>query len=228
MFGSTEILLLLLRVWRSSLGSCLLPVMQAILERMPGSPLSVSRFVFATGDFPRIDPHHAPVDLFAVFYSFGWTPLQGLYPSEVLSFENRAKGLSLQTIAAQVFGLINTFGMPSALAALKWKSTFLTPLPGDFIMIAERPLMVQPTSSLPAGMRWASQSSITGLSRLSNCLWRTWTPYLLTDIPRRRASSWLETLEPWSRPRKRWFCLRDRDCADVMVGEGDCSLAHSD
>jgi hypothetical protein len=36
----------------------------------------------------------AMVYLFQVVYSFGWTPLQALYPVEVLSFEMRAKGMA--------------------------------------------------------------------------------------------------------------------------------------
>jgi hypothetical protein len=57
-----------------------------------------------------------------VVYSFGYTPLQALYPAEVLAFEVRAKGLALQGWITNAFGLINTFGLPSALAALTWKS----------------------------------------------------------------------------------------------------------
>jgi hypothetical protein len=57
-----------------------------------------------------------------VFFSFGWTPLQALYPAEVLRYENRAKGLALQGWCTSAFSLINTFGLPSALAALDWKS----------------------------------------------------------------------------------------------------------
>jgi hypothetical protein len=60
--------------------------------------------------------------LFMVFFSFGWTPLQALYPAEVLTFENRAKGLALQALCTNSFSLINTFGLPSALKALGWKT----------------------------------------------------------------------------------------------------------
>lgn len=59
--------------------------------------------------------------LWSVFFSFGWTPLQGLYPTEVLAYEVRAKGLALQSWCANVFSLINTFGIPSALEAISWK-----------------------------------------------------------------------------------------------------------
>lgn len=59
--------------------------------------------------------------LWNVFFSFGWTPLQGLYPAEILSYEVRAKGIALQGWFAAVFSLINTFGIPDAMKALGWK-----------------------------------------------------------------------------------------------------------
>lgn len=59
-----------------------------------------------------------------VFFSFGWTPLQALYPAEVLSYQNRAKGLALQGWVTSAVSCINTFGLPPALAKLNWKSEF--------------------------------------------------------------------------------------------------------
>jgi hypothetical protein len=59
-----------------------------------------------------------------VTFSFGWTPLQGLYPAEVLTFENRAKGLSLQGWVTSLCSLINTFGLPPALGKLKYISEY--------------------------------------------------------------------------------------------------------
>ena len=53
-----------------------------------------------------------------VFFSVGWTPLQALYPAEILSYENRAKGLALQGWGASASGLINTFGLPPALGKI--------------------------------------------------------------------------------------------------------------
>jgi hypothetical protein len=76
--------------------------------------------------------------LFMMTFSFGFTPLQyvsratgperplkkyrGLYPTEVLSFENRAKGLSLQSWVTSLCSLINTFGLPPALGAIGYIS----------------------------------------------------------------------------------------------------------
>jgi len=47
----------------------------------------------------------AMVYLFQVCYSFGWTPMQALYPVEVLSFEMRAKGMAFSNlfVAAGMF-----------------------------------------------------------------------------------------------------------------------------
>ncbi|KAF8895382.1 CobB/CobQ-like glutamine amidotransferase domain-containing protein [Infundibulicybe gibba] len=59
--------------------------------------------------------------LFMVVFSFGWTPMQALYPAEVLSYEARAKGLGFLGIVSQTSTLINTFGLPVALEKLAWK-----------------------------------------------------------------------------------------------------------
>lgn len=40
----------------------------------------------------------AMIYIFQMTYSFGWTPLQALYPVEVLSFEMRAKGMAFSNM----------------------------------------------------------------------------------------------------------------------------------
>jgi hypothetical protein len=82
-----------------------------------------------------------------VFYSFGWTPLQALYPAEVLPFEVRAKGLVLQGWVTSAASCINTFGFPSALAALNWK-TYLIFMSWDVIGIIVIFLFVVETKQL--------------------------------------------------------------------------------
>jgi len=72
--------------------------------------------------------------LFMVFFSFGWTPLQALYPAEVLAYENRAKGLALQGWVTSAVSMINTFGLPPALKALNWK-TYLIFMAWDVVGI---------------------------------------------------------------------------------------------
>jgi hypothetical protein len=76
-------------------------------------------------DLPEADPLLSFIGfiyLFMVFFSVGWTPLQGLYPAEVLKTENRSKGMAFQSITTQAVSCINTFGLPSALAALGYKT----------------------------------------------------------------------------------------------------------
>ena len=82
-----------------------------------------------------------------VFFSFGWTPLQALYPAEVLSFENRAKGLALQGLVTSAVSCINTFGLPSALAALPWQ-TYLIFMSWDVVGIVLIYLFVVETKQL--------------------------------------------------------------------------------
>ena len=44
----------------------------------------------------------AMVYIFQVCYSFGWTPMQALYPVEVLSFEMRAKGMAFSNLFVSI------------------------------------------------------------------------------------------------------------------------------
>jgi hypothetical protein len=76
-----------------------------------------------------------------VIFSFGWTPMQALYPAEVLSYQSRAKGLAFLNVVTQGASCINTFGwvlypctchaymyltrfvsLPVALEKLGWKT----------------------------------------------------------------------------------------------------------
>ncbi|KFY46206.1 hypothetical protein V494_00558 [Pseudogymnoascus sp. VKM F-4513 (FW-928)] len=64
----------------------------------------------------------AMIYIFQAVYSFGWTPLQALYPVEVLSFEMRAKGMAFSSLFVNIGTLINQFGFPVALEQIKWKT----------------------------------------------------------------------------------------------------------
>jgi hypothetical protein len=44
----------------------------------------------------------AMIYIFQAVYSFGWTPLQALYPVEVLSFEMRAKGMAFSSLFVNI------------------------------------------------------------------------------------------------------------------------------
>lgn len=62
------------------------------------------------------------INMESVVFSVGFTALQALYPSEVLSYEQRAKGMAVQGAAAQIAGLFNQFGMPVAIQKIAWKT----------------------------------------------------------------------------------------------------------
>ena len=60
--------------------------------------------------------------IFGIVYSIGMTPLQALYPVEVLSFEMRAKGMAFSSLAVNAAGLLNQFAWPVSLAAISWRT----------------------------------------------------------------------------------------------------------
>jgi hypothetical protein len=62
------------------------------------------------------------VYLFQIFYSVGWTPLQALYPVEVLSYEMRAKGMAFSSLFTNAAMLVMQFGIPVALKNIAWKT----------------------------------------------------------------------------------------------------------
>src|SRR3954447_15734965 len=47
--------------------------------------------------------------IFGAVYSIGFTPLQALYPVEVLSFEMRAKGMGFSGFSVAAAGMLNQF-----------------------------------------------------------------------------------------------------------------------
>jgi MFS family permease len=60
--------------------------------------------------------------LFGTVYSIGYTPLQALFPVEVLSFEMRAKGMAFSGLSVNIAGLLNQFAWPIALERISWKT----------------------------------------------------------------------------------------------------------
>ncbi|KPM39527.1 hypothetical protein AK830_g7028 [Neonectria ditissima] len=62
------------------------------------------------------------VYIFQISYSVGWTPLQALYPVEVLSYEIRAKGMAFSSLFTSAAMLVMQFGMPVALKNIAWKT----------------------------------------------------------------------------------------------------------
>lgn len=60
--------------------------------------------------------------IFGAVFSFSLTPLQALYPVEVLSYEMRAKGMAFSALAVNASGSLNQFAWPVALAKIGWKT----------------------------------------------------------------------------------------------------------
>lgn len=58
--------------------------------------------------------------IFGAVYSFNITPLQALYPVEVLSFEMRAKGMAFSNLAVNAGACVNNLGWPVALKHITW------------------------------------------------------------------------------------------------------------
>ncbi|KAJ6584954.1 general substrate transporter [Mycena capillaripes] len=81
----------------------------------------VSALLSESGTGARANAGITFIYLFMVVFSFGWTAMQAVYPAEVLSYEVRTKGLAFLGLCTQSASLITTFGMPSAISALKWK-----------------------------------------------------------------------------------------------------------
>ncbi|KAK1255916.1 hypothetical protein MKX07_008175 [Trichoderma sp. CBMAI-0711] len=64
----------------------------------------------------------AMIFIFGAVYSVGITPLQALYPVEVLSFEMRAKGMAFSSFATNAAGLLNQFAWPVSMDKIGWKT----------------------------------------------------------------------------------------------------------
>jgi len=60
--------------------------------------------------------------IFGAVYSIGFTPLQALYPVEVLSFEMRAKGMGFSGFAVAAAGMLNQFAWPVSMQKIGWKT----------------------------------------------------------------------------------------------------------
>ena len=60
--------------------------------------------------------------LFGAVYSIGITPLQALYPVEVLSYEQRAKGMAHSGFWVNSALVLNQWAVGMALAKIGWKT----------------------------------------------------------------------------------------------------------
>ena len=63
--------------------------------------------------------------IFGFVISAGYTPLQALYPVEVLKYESRAKGMGFYNFWVNIAGFYNTFVTGIAFTGAGWKYYFL-------------------------------------------------------------------------------------------------------
>lgn len=66
-----------------------------------GMTVTTSQFAQNGGNPRAAQAALAMIYLFGIVYSIGFTPLQALYPVEVLSFEMRGKGMGFSNFAVQ-------------------------------------------------------------------------------------------------------------------------------
>ncbi|KAF6826849.1 lactose permease [Colletotrichum plurivorum] len=64
----------------------------------------------------------AMIFLYGVFWSFCWSPLQALYPAEILNNEIRAKGMGAKGFISGLASFINTYGTSVSLNRIGWKT----------------------------------------------------------------------------------------------------------
>ncbi|PLB34889.1 putative transporter [Aspergillus candidus] len=63
----------------------------------------------------------ACIFLYGIVYAFCWTPLQTLYPAEILPNHARAKGMAFQSIVYGASSFINLYATPTGLSTIGWK-----------------------------------------------------------------------------------------------------------
>ncbi|KAB5585039.1 MFS sugar transporter-like protein [Coniochaeta sp. 2T2.1] len=101
------------------IGCCL------ILALLWGGMLGGTGAYHINGSLPAADASIAFIFLIGIVFSAAYTPLQALYPVEVLAYDQRAKGMALQNMAGNAAGLINQFALPVALQRISWKTYFV-------------------------------------------------------------------------------------------------------
>lgn len=63
--------------------------------------------------------------LFNIIFSFTYTPLQGVIPTEALETTTRAKGLAFSSVIVYAMGFINQFAGPIALGNIGYKYIYV-------------------------------------------------------------------------------------------------------
>ena len=146
----------------------------------------------------------AMIFLFGSVYSVGITPLQALYPVEVLSFEMRAKGMAFSNLAVNAAGMLNQYAWPVSMAAIGWKTYIVFTL-WDAVQTVFVYLWIpetkgrtvcysRPQAPTPMTIVMAILLTIFGSSRN---LMRSSRRRTLSKLPRRRKNWPLPKQETW-------------------------------
>ena len=162
----------------------------------------------------------AMVYIFQVCYSFGWTPMQALYPVEVLSFEMRAKGMAFSNLFVSV-GKSAWVILPSRLALTVCAQVDLsTNLDSPSL---SRTSAGRPTSSSASGAPSKPSSSTSSSPRPRTARSKSSTPSSTRRTParppRRRRS--------WSSMPTRTLCT-SKSWAMTARSDRSCERLHRD
>ncbi|KAE8415098.1 general substrate transporter [Aspergillus pseudocaelatus] len=63
----------------------------------------------------------ACIFLYGIVFSFSWTPLQSLYPAEILPSRVRAKGMAFQNVVYGGSNFINMYATPTGMDNIGWR-----------------------------------------------------------------------------------------------------------
>ncbi|GMF68338.1 unnamed protein product [Aspergillus oryzae] len=63
----------------------------------------------------------ACIFLYGIVFSFSWTPLQALYPAEILPSRVRAKGMAFQNVVYGGSNFINMYATPTGMDNIGWR-----------------------------------------------------------------------------------------------------------
>lgn len=99
---------------------CGMTVANAEFDRLGGNSAAKYELAGVTG--PASKACLAMIFLFGSVYSVGITPLQALYPVEVLSFEMRAKGMAFSSLAVAAASMMGQFAWPVSLKNIGWRT----------------------------------------------------------------------------------------------------------
>lgn len=97
-------------LWGTFLTGCTYLVMNVLAARANGHIGAAAGYTFITMTF-----------LYGAIFSFCWTPLQALYPAEILRNDFRVKGMAAQGFLAGLAGFLNLYAFPIALQNIGWR-----------------------------------------------------------------------------------------------------------